>query len=135
MSLTRFSGGEVRFSATLYAGPLVCRALELTSVQSEMFTLFLFLFSGSMVPFSLRVLHAELPQYMGRPKDALDNLYELQRKCSRIQKNLQDNLTEDGGQGEMTPENRLGKVNPTSHEIEMFNLELKAGYRKLSIES
>ena len=63
-----------------------------------------------MVPFSLRILQAELPQYMGRPKDALDNLYELQRTCCKVLKNLQDDLTEDGGQGEMTPENRLGKM-------------------------
>ena len=62
-----------------------------------------------MVPFSLRILQAELPQYMGRPKDALDNLYELQRTCCQVLKNLQDDLTEDGGQGEMTPESRLGK--------------------------
>ena len=62
-----------------------------------------------MVPFSLRILQAELPQYMGRSKDALDNLYELQRTCFKVLKNLQDNLTEDGGQGEMTPESRLGK--------------------------
>lgn len=65
---------------------------------------------GSMVPFSLRILQAELPQYMGRPKDALDNLYELLRTCCRIQKNLQDNLTEGGGEGEMTPENRLAAI-------------------------
>ena len=61
------------------------------------------------MPFSLRILQAELPQYMGRPKDALDNLYELQRTCCQVLKNLQDDLTEDGGQGEMTPESRLGK--------------------------
>ena len=63
-----------------------------------------------MVPFSMRILQAELPQYMGRPKDALDNLYELQRTCCQVLKNLQQNLTEDGGQGEMTPENRMGKL-------------------------
>ena len=62
-----------------------------------------------MVPFSMRILQAELPQYMGRPKDALDNLYELQRTCSQVLKNLQQNLMENGGQGEMTPENRMGK--------------------------
>lgn len=46
---------------------------------------------------------------MGRPKDALDNLYELQRTCCKVLKNLQDNLTEDGGPVEITPESRLGK--------------------------
>jgi len=62
-----------------------------------------------MVPFSMRILQAELPQYMGRARDALDNLYELQRTCAQVLKNLQENRTEDGGQGEMTPENRMGK--------------------------
>lgn len=65
---------------------------------------------GSMVPFSMRILQAELPQYMGRPRDALDNLYELQRTCAQVQKNLQANLMEDGGQGEMTPTNRMAAM-------------------------
>ncbi|XP_068678322.1 trafficking protein particle complex subunit 12-like isoform X2 [Montipora foliosa] len=65
---------------------------------------------GSMVPFSMRILQAELPQYMGRPRDALDNLYELQRTCAQVQKNLQANLMEDGGQGEMTPANRMAAM-------------------------
>lgn len=66
-------------------------------------------FVGSMVPFSMRILQAELPQYMGRPRDALDNLYALQRTCFQVQENLLQNLTEDGSQGEMTPEYRMGK--------------------------
>jgi len=65
---------------------------------------------GSMVPFSMRILQAELPQYMGRARDALDNLYELQRTCAQVLKNLQENRTEDGGQGEMTPENRMAAI-------------------------
>ena len=66
-------------------------------------------FVGSMVPFSMRILQAELPQYMGRPRDALDNLYALQRTCFQVQENLLQNLTEDGSQGEMTPECKMGK--------------------------
>lgn len=61
-----------------------------------------------MVPFSMRILQAELPQYMGRPRDALDNLYELQRNCAKVVKNLRENLMEDGSHGEMTDENRMG---------------------------
>ena len=66
-------------------------------------------FLGSMVPFSMRILQAELPQYMGRPRDALDNLYALQRTCFQVQENLLQNLTEDGSQGEMKPEYKMGK--------------------------
>lgn len=66
-------------------------------------------FVGSMVPFSMRILQAELPQYMGRPRDALDNLYALQRTCFQVQENLLQNLTEDGSHGEMTPEYKMGK--------------------------
>lgn len=65
---------------------------------------------GSMVPFSMRILQAELPQYMGRPRDALDNLYALQRTCFQVQENLLQNLTEDGSQGEMTPEYKMAAI-------------------------
>lgn len=65
---------------------------------------------GSMVPFSMRILQAELPQYMGRPRDALDNLYELQRNCAKVVKNLRENLMEDGSHGEMTDENRMAAI-------------------------
>lgn len=65
--------------------------------------------TGSMVPFSLRILRAELPQYMGRPRDALDSLYELQRTCAQVLRNLRGNRMEDGGQGDMTPANRMGE--------------------------
>uniref|UniRef100_A0A3B4F3J7 Trafficking protein particle complex subunit 12 n=1 Tax=Pundamilia nyererei TaxID=303518 RepID=A0A3B4F3J7_9CICH len=32
---------------------------------------------GSMVPFSMRLLHAELPQYLAKPQEALDRLHHL----------------------------------------------------------
>lgn len=65
---------------------------------------------GSMVPFSLRILRAELPQYMGRPRDALDSLYELQKTCAQVLKNLRGNKMEDGGQGDITPANRMAAI-------------------------
>ncbi|XP_015754909.1 PREDICTED: trafficking protein particle complex subunit 12-like [Acropora digitifera] len=65
---------------------------------------------GSMVPFSLRILRAELPQYMGRPRDALDSLYELQKTCAQVLKNLRGNRMEDGGQGDITPANRMAAI-------------------------
>uniref|UniRef100_A0A3Q4GR03 Trafficking protein particle complex subunit 12 n=1 Tax=Neolamprologus brichardi TaxID=32507 RepID=A0A3Q4GR03_NEOBR len=37
---------------------------------------------GSMVPFSMRLLHAELPQYLAKPQEALDRLSALSLPCS-----------------------------------------------------
>ena len=34
-------------------------------------------YSGSMVPFELRVIYAELPQYLGKSQESLDRLYYL----------------------------------------------------------
>ena len=36
-----------------------------------------FLDTGSMVPFGMRLLHAEIPHYMGRTQEALDRLYYI----------------------------------------------------------
>uniref|UniRef100_A0A8C4EVQ1 Trafficking protein particle complex subunit 12 n=1 Tax=Dicentrarchus labrax TaxID=13489 RepID=A0A8C4EVQ1_DICLA len=36
---------------------------------------------GSMVPFSMRLLHAELPQYLAKPQEALDRLHNLKTVC------------------------------------------------------
>ena len=33
--------------------------------------------SGSMVPFSFRIVHAELPQYLGKTQESLDRLYYI----------------------------------------------------------
>ncbi|XP_057314478.1 trafficking protein particle complex subunit 12-like [Hydractinia symbiolongicarpus] len=51
---------------------------------------------GSIVSFSFRLLHAELPQYNGRPNVALDRLYLLLSKVTRVVSNLSNGLNEDG---------------------------------------
>ncbi|XP_030346783.1 trafficking protein particle complex subunit 12 isoform X2 [Strigops habroptila] len=38
---------------------------------------------GSMVPFSLRILHAELPQYLGNPQESLDRLHSMKIICTK----------------------------------------------------
>ncbi|ELW62333.1 Tetratricopeptide repeat protein 15 [Tupaia chinensis] len=38
---------------------------------------------GSMVPFSMRILHAELPQYLGNPQASLDRLHRVKAVCSK----------------------------------------------------
>lgn len=61
---------------------------------------------GSMVPFSMRLLHAELPQYLAKPQEALDRLHNLKSVCCTILENLGKGLAEDGSMITLSPENR-----------------------------
>ncbi|XP_073192197.1 trafficking protein particle complex subunit 12 isoform X3 [Lepidochelys kempii] len=38
---------------------------------------------GSMVPFSMRILHAELEQYLGNPQESLDRLHSMKTICTK----------------------------------------------------
>uniref|UniRef100_A0A672HUK4 Trafficking protein particle complex subunit 12 n=1 Tax=Salarias fasciatus TaxID=181472 RepID=A0A672HUK4_SALFA len=61
---------------------------------------------GSMVPFSMRLLHAELPQYLAKPQEALDRLHILKT----ILENLEKGLAEDGSMITVTQENRQASL-------------------------
>ncbi|XP_076604202.1 trafficking protein particle complex subunit 12 isoform X2 [Chaetodon auriga] len=61
---------------------------------------------GSMVPFSMRLLHAELPQYLAKPQEALDRLHNLKTISLVILDNLERGLAEDGSMITRTKENR-----------------------------
>ncbi|XP_063410110.1 trafficking protein particle complex subunit 12-like isoform X2 [Mytilus trossulus] len=61
---------------------------------------------GSMVPFGMRILHAELPHYLGRSHEALDRLYYVLAVAQKILINLEDGLAEDGSAVEITSESR-----------------------------
>ncbi|XP_007469309.1 PREDICTED: trafficking protein particle complex subunit 12 [Lipotes vexillifer] len=65
---------------------------------------------GSMVPFSMRILHAELHQYLGNPQESLDRLHRVKAVCSKILTNLEQGLAEDGGMNSMAQENRQASV-------------------------
>lgn len=65
---------------------------------------------GSMVPFSMRLLHAELPQYLAKPQEALDRLHNLKTVCLTILENLEKGLAEDGSMITLTPENRQASL-------------------------
>ncbi|XP_064427945.1 trafficking protein particle complex subunit 12 isoform X3 [Mirounga angustirostris] len=65
---------------------------------------------GSMVPFSMRILHAELQQYLGNPQESLDRLHKVKAICSKILTNLEQGLAEDGGTSSTSQENRRGAV-------------------------
>ncbi|XP_054425993.1 trafficking protein particle complex subunit 12 [Pteronotus mesoamericanus] len=65
---------------------------------------------GSMVPFSMRILHAELPQYLGNPQESLDRLHRVKAVCSKILAHLERGLAEDGGVSVSTPDSRQASV-------------------------
>ncbi|XP_032150139.1 trafficking protein particle complex subunit 12 isoform X2 [Sapajus apella] len=65
---------------------------------------------GSMVPFSMRILHAELQQYLGNPQESLDRLHRVKTVCSKILANLEQGLAEDGGTSSVTPEGRQASI-------------------------
>ncbi|XP_020775509.2 trafficking protein particle complex subunit 12 [Boleophthalmus pectinirostris] len=65
---------------------------------------------GSMVPFSMRLLHAELPQYLAKPQEALDRLHTLRTVCLSILENLEKGLAEDGSMITLTQENRQASL-------------------------
>ncbi|XP_068421066.1 trafficking protein particle complex subunit 12 isoform X2 [Eschrichtius robustus] len=65
---------------------------------------------GSMVPFSMRILHAELQQYLGNPQESLDRLHRVKAVCSKILTNLEQGLAEDGSINCTAQENRQASV-------------------------
>uniref|UniRef100_A0A3Q2P253 Trafficking protein particle complex subunit 12 n=1 Tax=Fundulus heteroclitus TaxID=8078 RepID=A0A3Q2P253_FUNHE len=65
---------------------------------------------GSMVPFSMRLLHAELPQYLAKPQEALDRLHNLRTVCLTILENLEKGLAEDGSMITLAQENRQASL-------------------------
>ncbi|XP_074847316.1 trafficking protein particle complex subunit 12 [Carettochelys insculpta] len=65
---------------------------------------------GSMVPFSMRILHAELEQYLGNPQESLDRLHNMKTICTKILENLEQGLAEDGSMTSITQENRQASV-------------------------
>ena len=65
------------------------------------------------MPFSLRLIHAELPQHNGRPNVALDRIYALLEKVEQVLCHLEQGLSEDGsdqvesGDGEESSQEEL----------------------------
>lgn len=58
---------------------------------------------GSMVPFSFRLLVAELPHHLGKHSTSLDRLNTLLHTCHQIVSNLRSGLSECGDATELTP--------------------------------
>ena len=51
---------------------------------------------GSLAPFALRVLWAELPAHLGKPRDTLDRLYGLLAVVDAIIENINSGVSADG---------------------------------------
>lgn len=47
-----------------------------------------------MVPFSMRILHAELPQYLGNPQESLDRLHSMKIICAKVTPSLYANISD-----------------------------------------
>ncbi|XP_045540401.1 trafficking protein particle complex subunit 12 isoform X1 [Papilio machaon] len=65
--------------------------------------------TGSLVPFSLRLLIAELPGHVGKPEEAADRLYVMLDIIQRMLSNLQQGKTEDGS-GTITEPDKLESI-------------------------
>uniref|UniRef100_H2Z7W6 Uncharacterized protein n=1 Tax=Ciona savignyi TaxID=51511 RepID=H2Z7W6_CIOSA len=63
-----------------------------------------------MVPFSMRVLHAQFSMYLNKPNEALERLYTLQNTSNKILKNLESGKTEDGSIAELKPDDREASI-------------------------
>ena len=73
--------------------------------------------AGSMVPFSLRVIHAELPQHNGRPQESLDRLYRLLSTIRSVLNNLEKGLSEFGEDIDLKEEIRFSKFFDISYRF------------------
>ncbi|XP_008560384.1 trafficking protein particle complex subunit 12 [Microplitis demolitor] len=65
---------------------------------------------GSMASFAFRLLLAELPNYWGDSKEAIDNLYKLLATIDQILKNLNDGLAEEGGHAKFSDNERNDSI-------------------------
>ena len=65
------------------------------------------------MPFSLRIIHAELPQHNGRPQETLDRLYRLVSVVRTILKNLESGLSEQGEKIELGEKAVSGRLQNT----------------------
>ena len=45
--------------------------------------------AGSMVPFAFRIMHAELPQYLGKTQESLDRLYYIYAIVQKVRATFQ----------------------------------------------
>ena len=66
--------------------------------------------AGSLIPFSLRLIHAELPQHNGRPQETLDRSYRLIATIKPVLFNLENRLSEQGEEADFSEDERAGTL-------------------------
>ncbi|VDP46670.1 unnamed protein product [Schistosoma mattheei] len=92
--------------------------------------------TGSIIPFSLRLLHAELPFNLNRTNEALDRLYYLLAIIGRIQSNLEKGFREDGSISEPDLVYRQASLNLwTARKIRVLSSCLSIFLHKLDYQS
>ncbi|CAH8588093.1 unnamed protein product [Heterobilharzia americana] len=92
--------------------------------------------TGSIIPFSLRLLHAELPFHLNRSTEALDRLYYLLAIIGRIRSNLEKGFKEDGLTNESDPAYRQTSLNLwKSREIRVLSSCLSIFLQKFDYQS
>nr|XP_054772794.1 trafficking protein particle complex subunit 12-like [Lytechinus pictus] len=65
---------------------------------------------GSIVPFSFRLIHAELAMHVGKHQLCLDRLSAILSVCQKILQNLRDGKSEYGRSTELSEENRKASL-------------------------
>ncbi|XP_015909857.2 trafficking protein particle complex subunit 12 isoform X1 [Parasteatoda tepidariorum] len=65
---------------------------------------------GSMVPFALRLLLAELPQYQGNHQTALDNMYRILNIVQKMLNNVESGCAEDGSMIELSDQRKAASL-------------------------
>lgn len=92
--------------------------------------------AGSIIPFSLRLIHAELPSHLNRTNEALDRLYYLLAIIGRIQSNLEKGFREDGSISEPDLVYRQASLNLwTARKIRVLSSCLSIFLHKLDYQS
>lgn len=77
---------------------------------------------GSMVPFSMRLLCAQLPQYLGKVDEGLERFSSILKIVRKISSNLLNGLAEDGSGLQLTEERRNASIQLwNKREISVLN--------------
>ncbi|GMH38474.1 hypothetical protein BSKO_06358 [Bryopsis sp. KO-2023] len=81
----------------------------------------------NVVPFALRLLHAQLPQFLGKPKVAIDLLYRLLDFCLNKQSSVAGDPEEET---ELDQPSTTGGESATGEETQVGKIDSKASWSR-----